>query len=238
MKKIVTAIFCLITVVAQSQKVWVNDANAVQRNLTGDFSSIKISGGIDLYLSQYEEVALAVSAADADVRDNIRTDIENGTLRIYYDSKAGWIRGNKKMKVYLAFKSIDKLIAGGACDVQVAGTISVPKLLLDLSGASEFKGAVAVTDLQVESSGASDVKINGYASNANIHCSGASDLKGYDLVVDNCNIKASGASDINITVNKELNVNASGASDVHYKGTAVIKDIKSSGASTVVARKS
>ena len=93
-----------------------------------------------------------------------------------------------------------------------------------------------VTDLQVESSGASDVKISGYATNASIQCSGASDLKGYDLVVDNCNVKASGASDINITVNKELNVNASGASDVYYKGTAVIKDLHSSGASTVAKK--
>ncbi len=237
MKKLVTAIFCLFTIIANAQKVLVNDANAEKRTLTGNFNSIKVSGGIDLYLSQYDETSMAVSASSDDVKQNLKTVIENGTLRIYYDSKGNWSRGNKKMKVYLSFKNIEKIEASGASEIQVAGTISVPKLKLDLNGASEFKGNIAVTDLQVESSGASDVKISGYATNASIQCSGASDLKGYDLVVDNCNVKASGASDINITVNKELNVNASGASDVYYKGTAVIKDLHSSGASTV-ARKS
>jgi Putative auto-transporter adhesin, head GIN domain len=69
-----------------------------------------------------------------------------------------------------------------------------------------------------------------------VEASGASDFKGYDLAIDNCKVSASGASDINITVNKELNVSASGASDVFYKGTCVIKEMRSSGASSIGKR--
>lgn len=58
-------------------------------------------------------------------------------------------------------------------------------------------------------------------------------MKAYDFVTENCTAHASGASDVNITVNKELNVHASGASDIFYKGTAVIKELHSSGASSV-----
>ena len=47
------------------------------------------------------------------------------------------------------------------------------------------------------------------------------------------NASASGASDIKITVNKELSAHASGASDVRYKGNGVIRDLKSSGSSSV-----
>ena len=82
-------------------------------------------------------------------------------------------------------------------------------------------------------SGASDVSISGTASVVNIESSGASDVKAFDLVTDMCTAKASGASDVNITVNKELNAHASGASDIYYKGSAVIKDMQSSGASNV-----
>ena len=92
------------------------------------------------------------------------------------------------------------------------------------------------TDLKLELSGASDAKISGKASKVSIQSSGASDIKGYDLIVDYCDAKASGASDINITVNKELNVHASGASDIFYKGDCVIRDMHSSGASTVKRR--
>jgi hypothetical protein len=48
-----------------------------------------------------------------------------------------------------------------------------------------------------------------------------------------CDVRASGASDIRITVNKELTANVSGATDVKYKGDGVVKDIRSSGSSSI-----
>jgi hypothetical protein len=66
-----------------------------------------------------------------------------------------------------------------------------------------------------------------------VNSSGASDLKGFDLVTENCNAHATGASDIRITVNKELNVHATGASGIYYKGDAVIREMRSTGASSV-----
>ena len=135
--------------------------------------------------------------------------------------------------MYVSFKDLEKLEASGASDIIVAGEIKQTSLLMKLSGASNFKGAVTVSTLKLDLSGASDVTLSGTASVVNIESSGASDVKAYDLVTDVCTAKASGASDVNITVNKELNAHASGASDIYYKGSAVIKDIESSGASTV-----
>ncbi len=91
----------------------------------------------------------------------------------------------------------------------------------------------AIDRLQV--SGACDVYITGTlkADHLDIKQSGASDFKGYDLVTEICDARASGASDIKITVNKEISANASGASDVRFKGQGVIRDLKSSGSSSV-----
>jgi hypothetical protein len=220
----------------QAQKTIINDANAAQRTLSGSFTAIRVSGSIDLYLSQYETESVAVSASEPGYRDNIKTVIENGTLKIYYDGGRLLNWKNKKLKAYVSFKNLEKLTASGASDVLVNGAVAVPALTIDCSGASDFKGAVKVDKLTIELSGASDAKINGWAGEVSIKSSGASDVKGYDLVTENCTARASGASDIQITVNKELNVHASGASDVYYKGKAVIKDMHSSGASTVARR--
>ena len=238
MKKFFLSVAVLLFAsLAFAQKTMITDANAEQRTLSGSFNAIKISGGIDLYLSQYETESIAVSASEDQYRDKIKTVIENGTLRIYYDGDKIWSTGSKKLKAYVSFKNLENLMASGASDVVVTGAIAVPVLRIDCSGASDFKGAVKVDKLTIELSGASDAKISGSASEVSIKSSGASDVKGYDLITESCTAKASGASDINITVNKELNVHASGASDVFYKGTGVIRDIHSSGASTV-ARKS
>ncbi len=233
MKKIfLSFIVFAVAIAAHAQKAIVNDANAEQRMLSGSFNAIKISGGIDLYLSQYETESIAVSAAEQKYMDGIKTVIENNTLLIYYDGNRSW-NGNKKMKAYVSFKNLQKLQASGACDVQVAGTINVPSLQLNMSGASDFKGDVKLGSLIVSLSGASDLKISGSATSVNIESSGASDVKGYDLVTETCTAKASGASDINITVNKELTAEANGASDIYYKGNGVIKNQRTSGASSV-----
>lgn len=140
------------------------------------------------------------------------------------------------MKVYVSFKELEMLDASGASDIVVAGEIKVEYLHMKLSGASDFKGSVMISALKLDLSGASDVTISGTASIVNIESSGASDVKAYGLATDVCNAKASGASDINITVNKELSAHASGASDIFYKGSAVIKDTESSGASNIKRR--
>ncbi len=234
MKKILLSILVLgCSYFTIAQKALVNDPNAEQRTLNGSFTAIKISGGIDLYLSQYETESIAVSASEEKYRNNIKTVVENNTLKIYYDGDKMWSSGNKKLKAYVSFKTLQKLQASGASDVQVAGAITSSSLVIDMSGASDFKGTVQVNDLSLELSGASDATISGTAKTVTIESSGASDVKGYNLETEVCNAKASGASDINITVNRELSANASGASDISYKGTGVIKDQHSSGSSSI-----
>lgn len=226
----------LIFLGATAQKKIIDDPNAEVRSLSGSFGNIEISGGIDLFLSQYETESVAVSASSDQYRQNIKTVIENNTLKIYYDGGKHWNTGNKKLKAYVSFKNLARLHASGACDVQVTGVIQVPSLVLDMSGASDFKGEIKVGNLTMELSGASDATVRGSAETVSIQSSGASDVKGYELVTDVCNAKASGASDINITVTKEISAHASGASDIYYKGNAVIKGMHSSGASSVVKK--
>ncbi len=213
------------------------DPNATERTVSGHFKAIKISGGIDLYLSQSDKEAIAVSAAEEKFKEGLKTVIENDVLKIYYDGDKKWNSQKKKLRVYVSFKNLESINASGACDLVVSGHIAVTSLVMELSGACDFKGMVKVDALKLHLSGASDVRISGTASTVDIESSGASDVKGYELVTDVCNAKASGASDINITVNKELNANASGASDIYFKGTGLIKNMHSGGASTI-SRKS
>ncbi|HPH85284.1 MAG TPA: head GIN domain-containing protein [Ferruginibacter sp.] len=236
MKKLWIVISCIILAsTAIAQKEFVVDANAEMRTIQGSFHSIKVSNAIDLYLSQSDQEAIAVSASEDKYKEGIKTVVEDNVLKIYYEGDKGWSK-NRNMKVYISFRELKWLQASGASDIRVQGTINVPVLQLNMSGASDFNGAVSVTSLTMNLSGASDVKIAGKATNLTIESSGASDVKGYDLVADICTAKASGASDINVTVNKELSAHASGASSIHYKGDAVIKENQSNGASSIGKR--
>ncbi|HXL57328.1 MAG TPA: head GIN domain-containing protein [Chitinophagaceae bacterium] len=230
-KYILSACAVIISGLVIAQKT-INDPNAVTRNVSS-FHAIEIEDGIDLYLTQGNE-ALAVSAINEEVRNKITTKVEDGILKIYCSRPGITLdRGNKKMKVYVSFKTLDNLHASGGSDVYADEGISAPQLTIHLSGGSDFRGKVKSNKLQMEASGGSDIYVSGTAVSLTINASGGSDFHGYDLIADNCEVNASGGSDVNITCNKELNVNASGGSDVYYKGNGSIKNMNSGGSSSV-----
>lgn len=232
MKKIVLFFAAALFVAAVSAQQ-INDPNAEVRTAK-NFHAINLSSAFDVFITQSNEESVAVSAADIKDRERITVEVKSGVLHIGYDNKGmKWGSGNKKLKAYISFKQIDAMTVSGACDVFISGTLKASELTLRQSGASDVKGRMEIGKLKIDLSGASDVTITGTASQLSIEASGASDFKGYDLVTEICDARASGASDIKITVNKELSAQASGASDVKYKGNGVIRDLKSSGSSSV-----
>lgn len=232
MKKIAAIMPAILLSAVMYAQPTVSDPN-VQVREAKNFHAISLSSAFDVFLTQGNEEKVAVSAGEEKDLANITVEVKNGVLEIGWNNKGKWGRGSKKLKAYISFKTIDKLKASGACDVSIVGTLKANDLLVDLSGASDLKGKVDAKKLTFDMSGASDTKITGIATNLDVDASGASSFKGFDLSTDYCNVKASGASGIKITVNKELSATASGASDIDYKGTGVIRDIKTSGASSI-----
>ena len=85
MKKIVLFLAaCCFVFITNAQNEIVVDANASVRTVAGQFDAIKVSGGIDLYLSQAADVAIAVSASNENFKEGIKTVIEDGILKIFY----------------------------------------------------------------------------------------------------------------------------------------------------------
>jgi len=231
MKKLLFSLLVTGLITTASAQKTINDPNAEKRNVSG-FHAIEVGGGIDLYLSQGEE-AVAVSASKNEYRARIKTEVKGGVLKIWYEwnSNLRFDWSNHKLKAYVSFKDIDRLEGSGGSDISVDGSIKVAKLAMEVSGGSDFDGKVETSELNIQASGGSDVRISGKADRLIIDASGGSDFKGYDLASDICNVEASGGSDIQVTVNKELSANASGGSDVYYKGTGLIRDLKTSGSS-------
>lgn len=236
MKPFLIAIFFCLPLIGLSQEKVINDPLIEVRNVPV-FTGIRASGGIELYLSQSNQPAVAVSAAESRFRDNIKTEVRDGILRIWYDDdKLGWLRGDKKLRAYISFDQLESLDVSGACGINLQNKLKLGSLSLKLSGACDIKGDVEVMNMNLELNGASDVKLSGSIENLKLDCSGASDIKSYDLVVQNCVAHISGASDVKITISNSVSASASGASSLKYKGNPGKKDVASSGASSISQR--
>lgn len=234
MKKILLSVIGLTAFLFSglAQKT-ISDANAQVREAK-NFHAIHVSHAFDVFLTQGNEEKVVVSASEDKHLENIIVEVKNGVLDIRWDNKGKkWGMGNKKLKAYISFKKIDAFKASGACDVSIVGELNADDLKIELSGASDLEGKVMARDLKVDLSGSSDMKVSGVATNLELDLSGACSFKGFEFAANMCSVDASGASDVKITVNKELTVKASGASDVAYKGTGSVREVKSSGASSV-----
>jgi hypothetical protein len=230
------ALIVLVWVQLGFLPVWaqktIMDENAQLRQVEA-FQAINVSSAFDVYLTQDNQHTVVVSASEAAIRDQIVAEVKGGTLYINLKkSNFDW-RSSRKPRAYISTPELNKISLSGATDLTIENVFKTDDLELSISGSSDFKGNLECKNLRLTSSGSSDYKIGGSAENLKISISGSSDVKGFEMITDYCDINCSGTSDVQITVNRELEVNLSGKSSVAYKGSGIVREMKSSGSSSL-----
>jgi len=235
MKKTGLLLFAVMaTLFSIAQDRVINDANAEARNVSG-FHGIKVSQGIELIVKQGNVEAVAVSAVSKEYRDNIKTEVEAGVLKIYFDTKwyKNWNSNGKKLKAYVSFKQLDYLHGSSGSSTTVDGNIASNDLKIELSSGAGFKGAVETNTVSVDNSSGATAHISGKANNAVLEASSGAGVYGYDLVSEKCDAHASSGGNIQISVNKELAAQAGSGGDVRYKGPGVITKVSTGSGGSV-----
>jgi hypothetical protein len=208
-------------------------AQTLQPREVGDFTAINCAAGMDVELTQGNENKVAVSAGDDKYLPEIKTEVQNGVLKIYADYKEKlWRKDkNKKLKAFVTYKTIDKLFGGSGAMIKTMNTINAPSLKMDINSGATFNGALKITDLIIDQSSGSVTKISGIATNMKADLSSGTVFNGFELIADNCSVSASSGSVFKITVQKMLNASASSGAAVIYKGEAALnkKDASSGG---------
>jgi hypothetical protein len=239
MKKWIFSLYaiCLgIFVSAQDQTI-VNDKDAEVRNVSG-FHAVRVSGSIDLYISQGPEEVVAISASSQEIKDEIVTEVKDGVLYIHPQKNSNWWRREwnslgKKIRAYVAASEIDQLSSSGSGSLFCSGVIKADKLELVVSGSGNIDGNLDVGDLSVEQSGSSNVRLKGVVKNSNFRMSGSGNIYSYDLQSDYSDISISGSGNAEITANKEVNASISGSGNIRLKGDAGIRNISTAGSGRI-----
>lgn len=208
MKKIL--ISCVVVLMAFSatvaQKVVYDDNNAQKRTISS-FHAIETSSGIEVIISKGDKEELAVSVGNTDYLDEVKTVVENGTLKI--SRQGDWKFWNKwknwRVKVYVSYKNLDavKATSGGSVN---GSDISLEKLTARLNSGGTITLSGTVSSLDVDGS------------------SGAQ-FRGYGLSAVNCIAEASSGAGVQITVTKEISAKANSGGFIRFKGEALIRDI-------------
>jgi Putative auto-transporter adhesin, head GIN domain len=235
MKKFLPFLLVAVLAVAAScqnvfrDKIKGNGNIKIESRTAGIFSSVDVSGNIDLYVKQDSACNVKVEA-DENLMNYIMIRTEGDLLVI--EPKDGYnLSGSKHIKVYVSSPVFKKLEASGACDIIGENKITSDEMIsIDLSGASDAKLELKTPKVQAELSGAGSVELRGETKDFSVGGSGSSDIKCMELMAENVSIDISGAGDAEVFASIKLDVEVSGAGNVKYKGNATVnKSISGAG---------
>jgi hypothetical protein len=233
LKYLTLIVLCLgITACADGQfrKTVYGNKNVVSKERSaGSFTGVKVSSGIDVFLTQGDKMSITVEA-DENLHEYIKTEVEGGNLNVYTDAN---IREAERKRVYVTMKEINSLSTSSAGDLFGETPVKTEDLRLSASSAGDMKLEVYANDVEIDISSSGDITLTGEANTLDATLSSAGDLNGFDFKVKEAELNVSSAGDADIFVTERLTAHASSAGDVNYKGDPKYVDARSSSAGGV-----
>ncbi|QNM86954.1 DUF2807 domain-containing protein [Polaribacter pectinis] len=241
MKNSITKIIAILFVASVFSSCGVDMFNRVngnrnvvteERKASDNFTGIKVSTGIDLYITQGSKNKITIEA-DENLHDIIRTDIEDGVLKIYSEKN---IWKAKARKVYVTITNLDLLKATSGSDVYSENVIKTDEISISATSGADIRIAVDAVSVETSSTSGADIKISGTTTNhASSATSGAS-IEAYDLESKNTIAKATSGADINIYASVNLEAKATSGGDIDFRGNPKKINKKSTSGGSVSAR--
>lgn len=190
------------------------------RKLSG-FHAIASSGSFDVVLTQGSTESVRVKA-DAEVINDVITEVKNGTLLVHSKNRSGWNTGNfwnnRTVTIYVTAKDLNSISLSGSGDLRIENQFNTSSLQLRLSGSGDFTGKVNVKTLEASVSGSGDFKIAGKADESTVSIAGSGDFEGNNLITKTTAIRIAGSGDASIYASEKVDASVSGSGDVRYSG--------------------
>jgi len=184
------------------------------RNISSDFNQIKVSQGLDLYITQSNDVSLSIEA-DENLHDLIMTDVENNILRIYSSEN---IKRASSKKIMLNINDISSIKATSGSNVYSTNTIKEDDLELASTSGANIKLDVKTQTLDCRSTSGSNIILRGSTNTLIAAATSGSNVKAEQLKAETSEVKATSGANISINTSKELTARATSGGDVRYSG--------------------
>jgi phage shock protein PspC (stress-responsive transcriptional regulator) len=183
-----------------------------------DFNKIDIGGAYSIVVQQGNEFNVTADAQEQGEIDDLKVTVEGGTLRVKRSAEFN-LFGNdwKRIGLVITMPTVESVSLSGANKTLVKDFKNLPKLSVDISGASKSEFNVEVDQLTLELSGASKATLRGSAKSANLDVHGACKLTASEMTIQNADVDASGASKVELGRIPNLDRHASGASKINVQ---------------------
>ena len=202
------------------------------RSTKEGFTKIKVSTGLDLYISQGSKNQITVEA-DENLQDIILTEVKDGVLRIYSEKN---IWRAKARKVYVTVETLEELTATSGSDAYTKETLKVNDLKISATSGADIHITVDANTIETSATSGSDIEVSGVANNHISKATSGASIDAYELRSKNATVKATSGGDINIYASESIDAKATSGGDIDFKGNPKKVDKKSSSGGSVSAK--
>lgn len=199
----------------------------------GSFSSVDISGGMDVFLTEgsTESVKVEVKGIEA---EKVLTEVKGEALKISIKNGSSWSWGKGvEIKVYVTYRKLKAISSSGSSDIICNSKLKNESFEIALSGSGDLKASLETANLDVSVSGSADIDLEGKADVQNIAISGSGNFKGRNLEGKEVKVRISSSGDATVWANESIEAKVSGSGDVTYKGNPSKEVSKVSGSGTI-----
>jgi hypothetical protein len=194
------------------------DVVTESRKVSG-FDSVSVEYPSQVSIKQGTAESLKISAED-NLLPNLKTEVKNGTLEIFYKQTGDeHVNPTKPVVITIIVKDLSEVDFSSAGELTLDG-LKTDTLDVSLSGAGSLElNEIDIKKLSVNLSGAGGTTASGTADDLDVNISGFGDFKGADLHSQTASVHISGTGGATVWVDDQLDVDISGAGSVNYYGS-------------------
>ena len=195
-----------------------------------DFDGIKASRGINVYITQGDEIKVVVKADD-NLLKAIETEVDGDVLIV---RSTAMIRNAKSFKVFVTVPDLELIGASSGSNVYSETEIKSDNLELSSSSGANITLAIDAEDVSASASSGANIKLDGLAGDFEAKVSSGANIKAGDVKARNAELGASSGGNIWISVQNQLKANASSGGNIHYGGEPSQMNVNTSSGGNVI----
>lgn len=221
-----------------------------------DFSKLTASASVKVFYTVSDAKSVKVEADDNEKLKFIKTEVENGTLKVFVDTGDRNYSGSQKsrhlkiLNVYVSGPSLSAVKASSSAAIKienlntanqvavgvsssgsVSGKFDCSEISIDTSSSADFNAQINAKSVEIETSSSSAVTLSGKTESLKVKSSSSSTCHANKLIAADVTATASSSATVDVYASKSLNAKASSSADIDYFGNPaqVVADKSSSG---------
>ncbi|MGK0413643.1 MAG: hypothetical protein ACJA1B_001851 [Polaribacter sp.] len=198
------------------------------RSVTESFTRVKVSTGLELYLTKGVKPKITVEA-DENLQDIIITEVKNGVLYIYSEKNI-WKAGARK--VYVTAKTLEGITATSGAEVYTQETITADIIDINASSGAQMEISLDANSVETNATSGAHIYVFGLTEKHTSSATSGASIEAYKLRSKQVTARVTSGADINIYASESMSATATSGGDIDFKGSPKkISKTKNSGGS-------